>query len=420
MPRARNYRPRIADRELADRLESAGAVVLEGARGCGKTETGRQAAASEVLLDVDRTAHEALAVDPGLVLRGETPRLIDEWQLAPVLWNHVRRAVDERQTSGQFILTGSAIPPDDTTRHSGAGRFSRLRLRPMSLSELGHSNGAISLGALLDGKTPAGASADLSVERLAEILSVGGWPRHLRSSARAAMVANRDYLEDVCRVDLERVDGVRRDPPRVRRFLQSVARNVATCASLATITRDANGPDDHLKPPTARGYLAAFERLMVIEDQPPWVPWLRSRSRLRTSPKRHFVDPSLAVAALGAGPDRLLADFEWFGFLFESMVIRDLRVYAQAADAEVYHYRDNTGLEVDAIVEAGPDRWAGFEIKLGMGRVDEAAANLVRFAARVDTDAVGRPTALGVIVGSGYAYRREDGVWVIPCGALGP
>ena len=313
MPRARNYLPRIADRELADRLEYAGAVLLEGARGCGKTETGRQAAASEVLLDVDRTAHEALAVDPGLVLKGETPRLIDEWQLAPVLWNHVRRAVDERQAKGQFILTGSAVPPDDATRHSGAGRFSRFRLRPMSLSELGHSNGAISLGALLDGETPAGTSADLSVERLAEILSVGGWPGYLRSSARAAMVANRDYLEDVCRVDLERVDGVRRDPQRVRRFLQAVARNVATCASLATITRDANGPDDYLKPPTASGYLAAFERLMVIEDQPPWVPWLRSRSRLRTSPKRHFVDPSLAVAALGAGPDRLLADFEWFG-----------------------------------------------------------------------------------------------------------
>ena len=420
MPRARNYLPRIADWELADRLESAGAVVLEGARGCGKTETARQAAASEVLLDVDRTAHEALAVDPGLVLRGETPRLIDEWQLAPVLWNHVRRAVDERQASGQFILTGSAVPPDDATRHSGAGRFGRLRLRPMSLSELGHSNGAISLGALLDGETPAGASAHLPVERLAEILSVGGWPGHLQSSARAAMLANRDYLEDVCRVDLERVDGVRRDPPRVRRFLQSVARNVATCASLATITRDANGPDDHLKPPTARGYLAALERLMVVEDQPPWAPWLRSRSRLRTSPKRHFVDPSLAVAALGAGPDRLLAEFEWFGFLFESMVIRDLRVYAQAADGEVFHYRDNTGLEVDAIVEAAPDRWAGFEIKLGMGRVDEAAANLLRFAERVDTDAVGRPAALGVIVGSGYGYRREDGIWVIPCGALGP
>ena len=420
MAKVRNYRPRVADRELAERLASAGAVLLDGARACGKTETARRAAASEVLLDVDQAAQEALAVDPGLVLQGETPRLIDEWQLAPVLWNHVRRAVDERRASGQFILTGSAVPPDDATRHTGAGRISRLRLRPMSLSELGYSNGEISLGALLDGKADATATAHLSTERLAELLCVGGWPGHLRLSAQAAMLANRDYLEDVCRADLERVDGVRRDPERVRRFLRSLGRNVATCASVATITRDANGPDDHLTPPTAVGYLAALERLMVVEDQPPWAPRLRSRSRLRSAPKRHFVDPSLAVAALGAGPERLLKDFEWFGFLFESMVVRDLRVYAQAAGAAVYHYRDNTDLEVDAIVEGSPGRWAALEIKLGAGRVEEAAASLLRFAERVDTAAVGEPAALGVIVGSGYGYRREDGVWVIPCGALGP
>ena len=420
MPKARNYRPRIADRELADRLTSAGAVLLEGARACGKTETGRRAAASEVLLDVDQAAREALAVDPSFVLKGETPRLIDEWQLAPILWNHVRRAVDERRASNQFILTGSAVPPDDATRHTGAGRISRLRLRPMSLSELGRSSGEISLGALLDGEAIAGGAAQFSAEELAELLCVGGWPGHLNSPALAAMLANRDYLEDVCRVDLERVDGVRRDPERVRRFLHSLARNVATHASLATITRDVNGPDDYLKPPTAREYLAALERLMVVEDQPPWAPRLRSRSRLRTSQKRHFVDPSLAVAALGVGPDHLLADFAWFGFLFESMVIRDLRVYAQAAGARVYHYRDNTGLEVDAIVEGSPGRWAGFEIKLGTGRIEEAAANLLQFAQRVDTTALGKPAALGVIVGSGYGYRRSDGVWVIPCGALGP
>ena len=369
---------------------------------------------------MDQKAREALAVDPRLVLKGETPRLIDEWQLAPVLWNHVRRAVDERRASNQFILTGSAVPPDDATRHTGAGRTSRLRLRPMSLSELGRSTGDISLGALLDGEAPAADEAQLSAEELAELVCAGGWPGQLSSPTHAALQANRDYLEDVCRADLERVDGIRRDPERVRRFLQSLGRNVATCASLATITRDANGPDDHLKPPTARGYLAALERLMVVEDQPPWAPRLRSRSRLRTSPKRHFVDPSLAVAALGAGPDRLLTDFRWFGFLFESMVIRDLRIYAQAASARVYHYRDNTGLEVDAIVEASPGRWAGFEIKLGTSRIEEAAANLLQFAQRVDTTAVARPAALGVIVGSGYGYRRKDGVSVIPCGALGP
>ena len=420
MSKAREYHPRIADRELADRLASAGAVLLEGARACGKTETGRRAAASEVLLDVDQAARDALSVDPSFVLKGETPRLLDEWQLAPSLWNHVRRAVDERPAPGQFILTGSAVPPDDATRHTGAGRVSRLRLRPMSLSELGLSTGEIGLNALLDGESATGETARLEVEELAELLCVGGWPGHLDSPARAAMLANRDYLEDVCRVDLERVDGIRRDPERVRRFLRSLARNVATCASLATVARDVSGPDDLLKAPTARAYLAALERLMVVEDQPPWTPRLRSRSRLRTSPKRHFVDPSLAVAALRGGPDHLLADFAWFGFLFESMVVRDLRVYSQAAGGRVYHYRDNTGLEVDAIVEAGPDRWAAFEIKLGAGRVEEAAANLLQFAERVDTASVGRPATLGVIVGSGYGYRRADGVSVIPCAALGP
>ena len=421
MPKVWNYLPRIVDRELDDRLASAGAVLLEGARACGKTEAGRRAAASEVLLDVDPAAREALAVNPGLVLGGKTPRLIDEWQIAPVLWNQVRRAVDERRAAGQFILTGSAVPPDDATRHTGAGRVSRLRMRPMSLAELGHSSGKVSLSALLDNEAPAGEAAPLPVEELAETLCVGGWPGHLRSSARAALVANRDYLEDVCRVDLARVDGVRRDPERVRRVLQSLARNVATSASLATIVRDVNGPDDYLRAPTAGGYLTALERLMVVEDQPPWAPRLRSRSRLRTAPKRHFVDPSLAVAALGAEPRRLLADLEWFGFLFESLAVRDLRVYAQPVGARVYHYRDNTNLEVDAIVDAGPGRWAAFEIKLGMGHVEEAAANLLRFAQRVDTESVGKPAALGVIVGSSpYGYRRSDGVSVIPVGALGP
>ena len=420
MTAARNYRPRIADGELTDRLASAGAVLVEGARACGKTELARRAAASEVLLDVDQAAREALAVDPRLVLSGAAPRLIDEWQIAPILWNQVRRAVDERGAPGQFILTGSAVPPDDATRHSGAGRIGRLRLRPMSLFELGRSSGEVSLSALLAGEPGPAVRAELEIEALAELLCVGGWPGQLESPARAAMLAHRDYLEDVCRVDLERVDGVRRDPERVRRFLRSLARQVATCASLATIARDVGGPDEVLKAPTARRYLAALERLMVVENQPPWAPRLRSRSRLRTSSKRHFVDPSLAVAALGAGPDHLLADFPWFGFLFESMIVRDLRVHAQAAGGRVHHYRDNTGLEVDAIVDAGPRRWAAFEVKLGAGRIEEAASSLLRFAERVDTGSVGRPAALGVIVGSGYGYLRPDGVSVIPCAALGP
>lgn len=414
------YLPRIADQELRERLSWSGAVLIEGPRACGKTELAQQVAESTVFLDTDTRARDMIAIDPRLVLEGKTPRLVDEWQVEPVIWNHVRRAVDERVGRGHFILTGSAVPPDDVTRHPGTGRISRLRLRPMSLFELGHSTGRVSLREVIDGGPVRSPEAPLSAARLAGLVCVGGWPEHHGSTENRAMGACRDYLDNVCRSDVRRVDGVRRDPDRVRRFLRSLARNVATCATISTIKQDVAGPDQVMKKGTARDYLTALERLMVVEDQPPWSPRLRSRSRLRRAPKRHFVDPSLAVAALRAGPEHLLRDFEWFGFLFESMVVRDLRVYAQAMDAEVYHYRDNTGLEVDAIVDAGPERWAAFEIKLGTGRIDDAARSLLKFADRVDTDRCGEPAALGVIVGTGYGYKRRDGVSVIPIGALGP
>ncbi len=417
---------RVADRELAQRLARSGAVLIEGPRACGKTATARQVAASAVMLDADRSARRAVAVEPGFVLRGKTPRLIDEWQIEPEIWNHVRHAVDERPGRGHFILTGSAVPPDDITRHTGAGRVSRLRMRPMSLFELKRSTGEISLSRLLAGEPVPSSVAELTVGELAELVCIGGWPGHLGSSAEDpalspddAMAENRDYLGEVCRTDIRRVDGSGRDPARVGLFLQSLGRNVATCASLATLARDAGGPDRSLNQYTAASYLTALARLMIVEDQPPWAPHLRSRSRLRTAPKRHFVDPSLAVAALSAGPEHLLHDFDWFGFLFESMVVRDLRVYAQASRASVYHYRDNTGLEVDAVVDAGPGRWAAFEIKLGAGRVDDAARTLLKFADRVDTERCGKPAALGVIVGSGYGYSRPDGVGVVPVGGLG-
>lgn len=385
-----------------------------------------QASASLVLLDADRSARRAAGVDPGFLLQGETPRLIDEWQIVPEIWNHLRHAVDARPGRGHFILTGSAVPPDDITRHTGAGRISRLRLRPMSLFELGRSTGEVSLARLLAGDPAPASVVESGVEELADLVCVGGWPGHLGSSDEDpplsvddAMAENRDYLGEVCRTDIQRVDGNGRDPVRVGRFLQALGRNVATCAATATLARDAGGPDQHVTSHTARSYLTALERLMIVEDQPPWAPHLRSRSRLRTRPKRHLVDPSLAVAALSASPRHLLHDFEWFGLLFESMVVRDLRVYAQASGASVYHYRDNTGLEVDAVVDAGPGRWAAFEIKLGAGRVDEAARTLLKFAHRVDTERCGEPAALGVIVGSGYGYTRPDGVGVIPLGALG-
>ena len=417
------YRPRIVDPELAARLAATGAVVIEGPKGCGKTATARQVARSEVLLDVDENARRAIAIDPRLVLDGPVPRLFDEWQLEPTLWNHLRRAVDARQQPGQFILTGSAAPTDDITRHTGAARITRLRMRPMSLFETGHATGAISLAALLAGESARSQESTLTVTDLATLVVIGGWPGNLTRTSAQAMQATRDYLDEIRRVDLSRVDRSTRDPGKVGRLLRALARHVATEASLATLMADtvgAEGADGALARETVRDYLDTLERVMIIEDQPAWAPHLRSRSRIRNAAKRHFVDPSLAAAALRATPARLLADLNALGLLFESLVVRDLRVYAQASDATVLHYRDNTGLEVDAIVEVSDGQWAAFEVKLGQGQVDAAAASLLTFASRVDTAKCGAPAALGVITASGYGYRRPDGVHVIPVGALGP
>ena len=416
------YLHRIADDELEQRLDAMGAVVVEGPKACGKTATARQHAASEVLLDVDSTARTAIGFNPKLVLDGPTPRLLDEWQVAPEIWNHVRRAVDDRQAPGQFILTGSAVPADDTVRHTGAGRLTRLRMRPMSLYEWGASTGKISLRALLEGAPQEAAQSELDADDLFELVAIGGWPGHLSRTTPNALVANRDYIEEVRRVDISRVDSVSRDPERVARFLRSYARNVATHASMSTIAADTAGVAGPLKDHTGLEYASSLTRLMIIEDLPAWAPHLRSKSILRSAPKRHLVDPSLAVAALGASPRHLREDLELFGFLFESLVVRDFRVYAQAADADVFQYRDNTGLEVDVIVATRAGPWAAFEVKLGgEARIEEAVANLLKFRNRVDTRRCGEPAALAVVVGSGsYAYRREDGVWVLPIGVCGP
>lgn len=414
------YRPRLADTELEQRLESAGAVVVEGPKACGKTETARQIAASEVLLDTDVTSREAAALNPSLVLPGDVPRLIDEWQVEPQVWNHIRRAVDDRRKPGQFILAGSAVPADDETRHSGAGRFSRLRMRPMSSFEAAVSDGAISLGTLLEGESASATDAGVTIEAFVEETCRGGWPALRDTSLSAAMRGVAGYLDDVCRTDVEAVDGVKRDPERVRRLLCSLARNVATSASGATLSRDTAGSGPPLDQHTVSGYLRALGRIFVVEDQPAWEPHLRSRAVLRRAPKRHFVDPSLAVAALEADPAALLRDLNFFGLLFESLAIRDLRIYAQHSGRRVKHYRDELGLEVDAIVE-GHGAWGAFEVKLGGKQaIDGAAATLAKFARKIDTDKVGEPATLAVIVATGYGYVREDGVQIIPIGALGP
>jgi len=419
MPPA-SYLPRVVDAELAELLRAHGAVVVEGPKACGKTATARRQARSEVLLDVDANAAQAAAIDPGLILPGERPRLIDEWQLQTAVWNHVRRVVDAEHEPGLFILTGSAVPSDDATRHTGAGRFGRLRMRPMTLFESGVGSGQVSLARLLDGESTQAPDVGIGVPDLAEELVRGGWPGFRRLELPAATRAVRDYLEQIRRTDISAVDGVRRDPERVRLVLQSVARNTATQATLTSIAKDTAAAGARMKDDTVAEYLLALTRLMVIEDQPAWTPHLRSSHRLRSTPTRHFVDPSLAAAALRATPQTLLADLNTLGLLFESLAIRDLRVHAQASDAEIAHYRDSGGLEVDAIVSADDGRWAAFEVKLGSSAevLDEAARNLRTFAERVDTDTRGEPAALGVVVGSGYGYVRPDGIHVIPIAAL--
>ncbi len=414
------YRARIVEKELSTLLNSSGAVVIEGPKACGKTATARQFAASEVLLDVDEAARLAAKVDPRLILQGPAPRLIDEWQIEPSIWNHIRRTVDDRGEPGQFILAGSSVPTDDITRHSGAGRIARLQMRPMSLYESGHSTGTISLGRLLAGDPPKSSELGASLSDLTERIAVGGWPGLQGHSTQEALRFVRDYLDEIRRLDIIRVDGVRRDPQNVSRLLRSLARNISTCAAATTLALDVGGSERGIDDDTVRDYLSALRRLMIIEDQQAWAPHLRSRSVLRSSPKRHFVDPSLAVAALRITPERLLGDLNLLGYFFESLVVRDLRVYAQASDAQVLHYRDNTGLEVDAIVETADGRWSAWEVKLGPGLIDEGARSLLKFADRVDTDKCGPPAILAVIVASGYGYVRDDGIGVVPICALGP
>jgi uncharacterized protein len=415
-----DYRPRIVDIELTERLAATGAVVVEGPKACGKTATARRIAGSEALLDVDANARAAVAVDPTLVLDGKPPRLIDEWQLEPAIWNHVRRAVDDRRAPGQFILTGSAVPADDITRHTGAGRITRLRMRPMTLHETGVGTARVSLAALLAGEPARSPDPGTTVAQLAQEIAIGGWPGFRHLAPELAQRAVRDYLEEIRRMDVPRVDLTRRDPTKVGSLLRSVARNVATHAAVTTLARDAGGADGPLTHDTVREYLDALTRLMIVEDQPAWAPHLRSKYVLRSAAKRHFVDPSLAVAALRATPADLLRDLRLLGFLFESLVVRDLRVYGQANDADILQYRDSNGHEVDAIVRAHDGRWAAFEVKLGAGQVDEGVVSLRRFIRQIDTERCGPPACLGVIVATGFGYVRDDGVQVIPIGALGP
>jgi len=413
------YRGRFADQILHNRLRNTGAVLIQGAKGCGKTETAMQAAKSTARLDVDDEIRIRMELDPKSVLTGPVPRLIDEWQEYPHIWKYVRREVDDRKKKGQFILTGSANPEERVKLHSGAGRFSVIKMRPMSLYEKGWSTGEVSLSALVKGKAPNSAQAEFDLATLAEKLTLGGWPGLLGATHRQGLRFAKDYIALLAEVDINRVAGKKRDPQKVMRLMQSLARNISTEASLTAIAKDTGGSGLPLNDETITEYLETLERLMTLEQLPAWTTHIRSADTLRKTPKRHFVDPSLAIGALGLSVDKLLADLNYFGLLFESLVIRDLRIYADVHDGKIYHYRDSRNMEIDAIVEYPDTSWAAFEVKMGFNAQDEAAANLLKFAKKIDWEKAGKPKALTVITANGFACRRKDGVNVVPLGVLG-
>ena len=404
-------------------LATMPAVLVEGPRACGKTWTGRRFAGSAAYLDERVGAALTAGMDPASILDGEPPLLLDEWQLAPGVWNAMRRACDARDVAGQFILTGSADPPDDITRHSGAGRIMRVRMRPMSLHESGESDGGVSLRGLLKGGECGASDAGLALGDVLELACRGGWPRTRRADTTTAVEAARAYLEEISRTDVSRVDGTDRDPVRVSRLLRSVARNVATDVKHTTLAADTatNGGDTPLERRTVAAYMAALTRLFVVEEVPAWRPHLASRAQARRSPKIHLADPSLTVAALGTDVDRLLRDLPFAGRLFESMVTRDLQVYAGANRCSLSHYRDSNNLEVDLIVEHPDGRWVAAEVKLGgPAAIDKGARALLRLQAGLDRTRTADPSRLVVITAGGYAYERPDGVCVAPITSLGP
>ncbi len=412
------YYKRFADNLLAKRLRSSGAVLVEGVKGCGKTETATQLSASVEKFDADRQVQIKMEIDPKSVLYGAAPRLLDEWQIYPQIWNYVRREVDERRKKGQFILTGSATPDDKAKRHSGVGRFSVMKMRPMSLFEKGWSTGEVSLSRLLQNTAPASESVSFSLENLTEKIILGGWPGLINEDAAAGRRFAMDYISLLAETDIRRVSGKRRDPNKVLRTLQSFARNISTEAGISTLLKDIGGSDGKLNNETAADYLSVLERMMVVDNLPAWNTHIRSSDMLRKSYKCHFADPSLAIGALGLSTDKLLSDLNYLGLLFESLAIRDLRIYAEANDGKVFHYRDSRGLEIDAIAEYPDGTWGAFEIKLGIGAADDAAINLLKLAAKIDTEKVKAPSALTVITGNGFAHRRKDGVNVVPLSVM--
>ncbi|MGH3544981.1 MAG: ATP-binding protein [Mycobacteriales bacterium] len=414
----RTYRRRTVESTIEARLRTHGAVLVTGAKAIGKSTTARTLAASEVRLDQDRAALTAARTDPRLVLDGACPRLIDEYQLVPEMWDAVRGRVDDRGEKGLFILTGSATPEEGSNSHTGVRRIAPVVMRTMTLYEQGSSTGQVSIKDLLGGTLPLGGPHEFTVSDAIAAVVAGGWPDNADLTPEDAFDANVAYLDIIVNADVQRVDGVKRDPDGLLRLLASYARNTASDATLRTIGRtgEANLPES-----TLHDYLRVLKRLFLIEDQQSWQPSLRSRVRLAATPKRHLADPSLAAAALGATAERLLEpEIELAGFLFESLVIHDLRVYAEANRASVRFYRDNKGLEVDAIIEATDGSWIAVEVKLGHSWVDAGARNLLAMRSKLSGQVAARCGALVVVVADSPTYVRPDGVIVTSVASLGP
>lgn len=421
----KNYRNRIADAILKRKLEGKGAVVIEGPKWCGKTTTAEQIAKSVLYMDDPSNKAQNITIsetNPKQLLRGETPRLIDEWQIAPKLWDTIRFEVDHRGELGQFVLTGSAVPADThEITHSGTGRFTWLMMRPMSLYESGESNGTVSLKEMFEEKEEIEGYADLTFERLAFVVCRGGWPQAIDMRDEIALDQAIDYYTAVIHSDINRADNIEKNPERVKRLMRSYARNQGSQVPNTVLVQDVKSNDEtSINEETVATYLKALRRIFVIEDMPAWNPNLRSKTAIRSSDTRYYIDPSIAVAALGLGPDDLVNDLHTFGFLFETLCIRDLRIYADSLGGGIYHYRDKDGLECDAVIHLRNGKYGLIEIKLGGDTlIEEGARNLKAMEAKIDTDKMNTPSFLMVLTGVGnYAYKRKDGVFVVPIGSL--
>lgn len=419
------YKHRIADRILERKVLGKGAVLIEGPKWCGKTTTAKQL--SKSILDLGDSSvlmqsSQLIEISPKALLEGETPRLIDEWQALPTIWDCIRSEVDRRGEPSQFILTGSSVLPEaEETIHSGTGRFAYIKMRTMSLYESGESTGSISLSDLFEGKSFEVLQNEMDIDELAYLICRGGWPWATLIPKEVALDQAFDYVDSVVQKDIQRVDKIKRSPDRARLLLRSYARNISQQISYATIRKDMLANDaSTLDEDTVADYVKALKKLFVIEDLAAWNPNIRSKAAIRTSDTRHFVDPSIGTAALRLGPKDLINDLQSFGLFFEDLVVRDLRVYAEALDGELYHYRDSSGLECDTVLHRRNGSYALLEVKIGgENRINEGAANLLALANNIDTNKMSAPSFMAVIIGVGkYAYQRKDGVYVIPIGCL--